>query len=110
MWQTCVKVFKSIAKYGAIAFTGYEVGNSLDSNKVQVQKETTIITKEGENLSIQSVTLLIIIMVFIGILCATIKQVFKCVVNYSKNNNSTSVNNNVEAQVMPQAVRRTTQQ
>lgn len=109
MWSTVLNIFKKASKYAVIAFTGYEIGDTLNDsgNSAQIVKETTII-KEAQN---ESNTILIIsLIVIVAIIFAVFAQLFKCIVNKNKNANTVQASIQMEAQMpaqqQPQAARR----
>lgn len=110
MWNTIFKFGRKIGVYAATAFSGYEIGTKIDGSDSQTVKETTIITKENANTNIENIVILLTAMVFIAILFVSIQQIFKCIANHNKSNNSASANITLEAgqsqQTEPIATRR----
>lgn len=53
MWTTILNILKKAAKYGAIAVTGYEIGDEIgdeiSSTPNQILKETTITKEQQQN-------------------------------------------------------------
>lgn len=99
MWSTLWSIGKKIGKYCAIAFTGYEISDKLNSNeKSQVLKETTIIKQEPIEKSPSEILLIITAIVLVGIIFTAATQVTKCLKN--KNNNNSTANANIQLEAI----------
>lgn len=94
MWKIVLDILKKAAKYGAVAFTGYEIGDKLNSEGQQqvVHKETTIIKEQQSASTTEHFVLIIIALLFFGLIIASISQIFKCIHNKNKNKNSVTAN------------------
>lgn len=109
MWDVLITVLKKAAKYGAVAFTGYEIGEQLESNKnsQQIVKETTIIKEKAEPTN--DTWVIIIAFAFFAIIAASTVQLVKCATKRNSNNNTANAMIQLEAQAptqQPQAARR----
>lgn len=107
MWDVLLLIIKKAAKYGAIAFTGYEIGEHFDKKENQIIKETTIIKEKGEQSN--DTWLIIISLAFFALIVASTIQLIKCATKRNSNNNTANAMIQLEAQTpaqQPQAARR----
>lgn len=105
-WSSVWKFTQQAAKYAAVAFSGHEIGNAIEGDKIQVQRETTIIREqasEKSNVSIETILICVFTAVFVGILFACVQKLIKCLVKQEKSSNR---NQDIEMQ-RPLPARRT---
>lgn len=85
MWNLVAKIAKKIAHYGLVAFTGYEVGSSIDSKeKVTIIKEREIpqeILHNTQNTDIKTIAIILVCMVLVAVFFVCLKEVIKCALN-----------------------------
>lgn len=82
MWKILLDILKKASKYGAVAFTGFEIEDKLSSNGQQtVHKETTVIKEQQCASTTESIVLIIIAIFFFGLIITSISQIFKCIQN-----------------------------
>lgn len=78
VWTKLVKIGKKAAQYAVIAFSGYEIGSSINSKDKVVEKTIIRETQKSDEIDTSSIFAVIASMSLIAIFFVSIQYIFKC--------------------------------